>query len=392
MSWLVVPFALLALVGHAALWIGLFNRLHATALPCRAINLLEKPILVIVPAIPVMYVLRYVTHSGVSFLSGIAFEAGGLALAYAMLCTAIAIGFVPLWLWRQLTQRQPAALLSNDTTTIDIAQRLGHRPLGSLSMRLIARVPGNQILRLDVNEKHIVLPRLSGALDVLSIAHLSDLHFTGQLTRDYFDLIIDLTNELNADMIAVTGDIIDKPHCLDWIPKTLGRLRSRHGVYFVLGNHDKRLCDVPELRRVLTDAGLIDLGGRWLELNVRGEPIVLAGNELPWFFPAADMQHCPPRGDDGRPLRILLSHTPDQIDWAREFDFDLMLAGHTHGGQVRFPWIGPVVSPSYFGVKYAGGLFHEPPTLMHVTRGLSGLHPLRINCPPELTKLVLHNE
>ncbi len=386
---LVILLALLALFGHAALWVGLFNRLHATALPCHTINLLEKVIIVIIPAVPSIYIWRYVTSGGIASVSSLASPAGGLALAYAALCVIVAIAFAPKWLWRQLTLRQPAALLSNDTATIDVVQRLGHRPLGKLSTRLLARVPGNQILRLDVTEKHIALPRLSSTLDGLSIAHLSDLHFTGKLTRDYFDLIVDLTNDLDADLVAVTGDIIDKAHCLNWIPKTLGRLRSRHGVYFVLGNHDKRLCDVPELRRLLTDAGLIDLGGRWLEVNVLGEPIVLAGNELPWFAPAADMQQCPPRAGDGRPLRILLSHTPDQIEWARRFGFDLMLAGHTHGGQIRFPWIGAVVSPSYYGTKYTGGLFHEPPTLMHVSRGIAGLHPLRINCPPELTKLVL---
>ena len=66
-----------------------------------------------------------------------------------------------------------------------------------------------------------------------------------------------------------------------------------------------------------------------------------------------------------------------------------MLAGHTHGGQIRLPIIGPIVAPSHFGVKYASGVFYESPTLVHVSRGVSGLDPIRINCPPEVTKITL---
>jgi predicted MPP superfamily phosphohydrolase len=66
-----------------------------------------------------------------------------------------------------------------------------------------------------------------------------------------------------------------------------------------------------------------------------------------------------------------------------------MLAGHTHGGQICFPLIGPILAPSHYGVRYAAGTFDLPPTLMHVSRGVSGLQPLRFNCPPELAKLVL---
>ena len=71
-------------------------------------------------------------------------------------------------------------------------------------------------------------------------------------------------------------------------------------------------------------------------------------------------------------------------------DVDLMLAGHLHGGQIRLPWIGPILSPSRQGVRYASGVFQSPPTTLHVSRGLSGELPIRLNCPPEVTELVLH--
>jgi predicted MPP superfamily phosphohydrolase len=84
-----------------------------------------------------------------------------------------------------------------------------------------------------------------------------------------------------------------------------------------------------------------------------------------------------------------LSHSPDQIHWAREHRFDLMLAGHTHGGQIRIPGLGTVIAPSKYGAKYASGAFYVPPTVLHVSRGVAGLTPVRWNCPPEIAKLVL---
>jgi len=88
-------------------------------------------------------------------------------------------------------------------------------------------------------------------------------------------------------------------------------------------------------------------------------------------------------------FRILLSHTPDNLPWARKHAIDLMLSGHNHGGQVVLPVVGPVYSPSIHGVEYAGGVYDEPPTLLYVSRGISGRHPVRWRCRPELTKLVL---
>lgn len=383
--YLLVP---LTCLGHLALWIGIFNRLHATALSCRWINALEKLIFLTILLLP----LPIVWH-GIETGTWIALPPSAtvewIVLVYLVPCWAMALGVVPVWLGQHIFRRDPAALLSNDTTTYDVAEQLGRRPLEGFSTRLLDRVPGNQILRLDVHEKTIALDRLSKNLDGLTIAHLSDLHYTGKLTRDYYEYLIDRTNELDADVVTITGDIVDKTQYIDWIAPTIGRLKSRFGVFSILGNHDKRVRDEGELRRVLGECGLVDLGGRWIETELRGETVVMAGNEMPWFTPAPDMQHAPPHDKTSAPLRILLSHSPDQFAWARSFDFDLMLAGHTHGGQIRLPLVGPIVSPSYHGVQYASGTFHKEPTLMHVTRGISGLHPIRINCPPELTKLVL---
>ena len=220
----------------------------------------------------------------------------------------------------------------------------------------------------------------------MRIAQVTDLHMTGQLTRPFFDVAVDCTNQWQPDVVMITGDLVDDPACIAWLPDTLGRLQSRFGVYAILGNHDQRLDDVPRLRRALTESGIEDLGGRCQIRMIREIPVLLAGNECPWFPPAPPMK---PDASQPRPFSILLSHSPDQFPWARRHGFDLMLAGHTHGGQIRFPIIGPIICPSRYGVWYASGLFERPPTLMHVSRGLSGVHPLRFHCPPELTLLEL---
>jgi predicted MPP superfamily phosphohydrolase len=249
---------------------------------------------------------------------------------------------------------------------------------------MLAALPGNEIFSLAVQTKQVRLPRLPENLSGLRIAHLSDLHMTGRFTRPFFEEVVRHSNELQPDLITLTGDICEKEKCLEWIVPVLGKLKARHGKFFVLGNHETRLADVAPLRMLLAEAGFIDLAGRWLEHSIGDARVLLAGTELPWFGAAPDMSAAP-----AEPLRILLSHSPDQLPWAKREKFDLMLAGHNHGGQIRLPLIGPLITPSRFGSRYAGGLYHEPPTLLHVTRGIAGLHPLRFNCPPELALLVL---
>ena len=112
--------------------------------------------------------------------------------------------------------------------------------------------------------------------------------------------------------------------------------------------------------------------------------LFLAGNERPWFRALPELP-----SSDPDTFRLLLSHSPDQFPWAKRHGFHLMLAGHTHGGQIRFPWIGPIVTASRFGVRYASGFYFEPPTVLHVSRGISGVQTIRLNCPPELAKLVM---
>jgi hypothetical protein len=381
---------LLALLGHAVLWVALINRLHSTAIPLAVITGLTLLLAVWAALIPLGFACG-MAAGDVAVLGGSSWlRVSWPGAMYVAACWLAGVAIVCDWLRRHVMSRPPAVLRWRRSTRRHLAGPSGKAGSGvEHEHHFLTRLPGNQSLLLDVVEMGLEIARLPPALDGLRITHLSDLHFTGAVGKTYFQEVVRLSNEFTPDLTVVTGDLIDNNDCIDWMPDTLGRLRARYGVYFVLGNHDL-WNDANRLRRTLVECGLIYLGGRWLDVELRGERVILAGNELPWGGPAADLQSLPPRSADGRPLVFVLSHSPDQLSWARALDVDLMLAGHTHGGQVRFPWIGPILSPSRVGVKYASGTFHSPPTLMHVSRGLSGNIPLRMNCAPELGLLVLH--
>ncbi len=373
----------LALAGHVFLWAGVVNRLHAIALPRWASDAILVLSAVAGATIPVAYLVACVqgrlrlldpSSRGPEF---------SVAMVYAAICLVALTATAVRWFGRHIRHRAP-----------DVLRRHGSRIVALKPAteddehHFLARMPGNEVLQLDVTDRGVELPRMPAGLEGLTIIHLSDLHFTGRVGKGYFQEVVRLSNEAEPDLVAITGDLVDFDECIDWMPGTLGRLSARYGVYFILGNHDLEV-DTARLRSVLTGCGLFDLGGRWVEISLRGERVVLAGNELPWIAPAADLRNAPPPRPDG-PLRILLAHTPDQLGWARAHDVDLMFAGHTHGGQIRIPVLGPLLSPSLKGVTYASGLFYAPPTVMQVSRGVSGLFPLRVNCAPEMIRTVLH--
>lgn len=380
---------LLALLGHTSLWVAGINRVHGLDLPYNVAKRTSRAMMLLTGLIGLALTAWF-------FLSGavIRDESGRLdggipapLAAYFVACWIAAAVTTAVWLVRKLRERPPRIerYHRRQRVALSAPAKGGHEHNGH---HFLLRLPRNESLDLDLAERALEIAGLPEELEGLSVVHLSDLHFTGHVDKAWFEEVVRRCNQFEPDLVAVTGDLLDDSDLTEWIPDTLGRLESRLGACFVLGNHDTKI-DFGRLRRALTDCGLIDLGGRWTEVRAGDRPIVLAGNERPWFSPAADLSAAPARAAGG-PLRIALSHSPDQLPWARAHEVDLLLAGHTHGGQIRLPLFGPILTPSLTGVKYACGVFHMPPTVMHVSRGVSGEHPIRWNCPPEITRLVLH--
>ncbi len=377
-----------AILGHAFVWVTLINRFHSTGLR----RWLTKAVSLVVYAGFWWALVSELWNCGLRLRQNADIWPSASATAldmYFAACIVPGVGIALHWLWRKRTDRPPRRVLRNRVQVVDVARHLGHSLTHGLRGKMFGLVPGNQVTVLQIHDLELALARLPRQLAGFSIAHLSDLHMTGQVDKAYFEELTARTNALAAELIVISGDLFDHAACLEWIPDTLGELRAPHGVYFVLGNHDLRLGDVTPVRRLLTAAGLIDLGGRDCQLDIDGARLLLAGTEMPWIEPAPDLTGWPSRDAAPDQLRLLVAHAPDQIAWARRRDFDLMLAGHTHGGQVRFPLIGPIVAPSRYGVRFASGTFDLPPTVMHVSRGSSGKFMLRLNCPCELSKITL---
>ena len=382
---------ILAAIGHLGIWVVAFNQIQATAWPRFLRKGSEKLIVLIVLGLPIWILIRLFSGTA-SFNEPLDFYKNSLLVfGYALFCWASFAMVVIFWISRRFKYSNTAALLTHTVERVDVAAKLGLRPLQGRLMRFLNAIPGNTIFEISLEEKTIHLPKLPAELDELSITHLTDFHFTGATTPPFFEYIVDRANRFGSDLILITGDILDEPQCADWIDEILSQLSAPLGVYFVLGNHDLRVQPVSEIRQRLRSAGLVGLNGRWHTVMHRGQPIHLCGNELPWFSEAKSLSKHPETQPESG-IRILLSHSPDQFYWARKYQIDLVFAGHTHGGQVRLPIYGSIVAASKYGNAFSAGVFQENGIVMQVSRGLSSTQPLRLNCPPELTKVILRRE
>lgn len=383
---------LIAGIGHLAIWTRLHCMIHSLPYKQWLIDLGEYTcylMSVLIPTIFLYWWMQQPLNPQVSANETVQYSTiYYIWLGYGAISVVAFFLASLLWLLYQRDAQIASAYFNERLLASFDFSDLAPQLLTSTSTQVASLIPGNEILRLEVDRKEIFLPRLPDELDGFTITHLSDLHLKGHMAEDFYRKVVNQANDLQSEMIVIAGDIFDRTKCFAWT-RTIAELSADCGVYFILGNHEVRTHDTDSCRKTLVDEGFIDLGARHMSLLIRGYPVVLAGNELPWHIPAADMSTLDESQYEQRPLKILLSHTPDQIGWARSRDFDLMLAGHNHGGQIRLPGIGAIVSPSWYGTRYAGGIYYFDPTLMHVSRGISGTSPLRWNCPPEITQLVL---
>ncbi len=287
---------------------------------------------------------------------------------------------------RYHTTRPPANVEVRSAQVVDIAARVGREALiGEGRATGLARLPGNEQFTLDIVERQVWLERLPQVWDGLTLIHFSDLHFRGSVTQRYFEEVFREAQRLEGDIVCFTGDLMDHPRCVEWIAPTFGSLAAPLGCYFVLGNHDWYLtATTAAMRAQVTAAGWTELAGQTHHLERGGESLILAGTERPWMGVAPVFDAHPPDVP-----RIVLSHGPDQVMWGSQTQVDLMLAGHTHGGQIRLPVLGPVYSPSRYSCRFASGDFRIGPTTLIVSRGVSGREPLRYNCRPELSRITL---
>ena len=373
-AWQAIVLISVGLVGHVILWTALVNRIHGLGISRRIVDSLTLACGFALLVIPIAILWNARGPSG--------WQLGNVSIVYLTLGAILAVYSALVRWWLNREDRNQCLLRDNRTQVLDLRATHGAKLLASGVVRALGSLPGNEVLLVHVHDKQLLVPNLPKELNGLRIAHLSDLHMSGRLAAEYYEVVVASVNAWQPDLVAITGDIVEQAEWIERAGEILGRLRAASGVYFVLGNHDRK-TDHDQIRRELVAVGQIDVGGRSVELTLRGAQVLIAGNELPWFPMHQEISR------DSAGLRLLLAHGPDQFAWAQKRGFHLMLAGHNHGGQVCFPLIGAIVAPSVSGTRYAGGLFQQGDTLLHVSRGTGSLSPLRWNCPPEIALLTL---
>ena len=248
----------------------------------------------------------------------------------------------------------------------------------------------------------LTLPRLAPSFDGYRIVQISDLHMDGWMTPERFGRMVDLVNEQEPDVVAITGDFVSgSARHISGLPGPLGRLQAPDGVVAVLGNHDY-LNDAGGVREALSSAGVVDVSNAVCTLWREGAALHLCGVDCV-MYGYDNLDEVLEALEEAEPgCAVLLAHEPDFADKSAAIGrFDLQLSGHSHGGQVRLPFLGsPLFVPPFslypdvppLARKYTSGLYKVRNMHQYTNRGLGVMClRLRLLCRPEITVLTVRS-
>lgn len=269
---------------------------------------------------------------------------------------------------------------------------------------------------MRLNQINIKLNNTFSKLDGIRILHISDLHLAGRNKRieHYFQTL----QKIKSDFILITGDLIDNNNGIEWCVEYLKKLSPQFGTWVCLGNHDKfdsnishsfffHLMNMPKennselLRRRLKENDIQILINEKKTININSVPLTIIGVDAPFgldryknknrFFEEIRSLKGLFSNISPQEYVILLNHVPDLLKELGRIKVNLALSGHTHGGQIRLPFIGPLVAFSSFQRAYNKGLYNYNGYYLHVSGGLGVIKtmPIRLFCPPEATILTL---
>jgi len=251
---------------------------------------------------------------------------------------------------------------------------------------------------LDLTPITLAVTHLPPGMDGLRIAHVTDTHF--RAPGPLLDKTVDLLTNGRPDLIAVTGDLINYPAGPEVGAAFLRRVVPLAPTFVVLGNHEhKRSLRLTPVAEVYADAGAIVLMNDAVRWEHEGSAIWIAGVDDP-FEIRHDLERAFAPVPPGAPT-ILLAHSPAPARAFAAAGASVILCGHTHGGQVRLPFIGPIRLHNRMERRFCSGVFGaeeigagpwDPDPSMVVSRGVGALRlPIRIFCPPEIPLITLRS-
>lgn len=242
--------------------------------------------------------------------------------------------------------------------------------------------------QLRVTQVSVAFPNLPPAFEGLRIAQLTDVHHGPTVSLEFVQRAVDMANGLEPDLVALTGDYVYRgteyiPPCI----RLLGRLQAPLGVFAVLGNHD-HWHGASLTREWMARVGIVDLSNSAVPIR--------CGDDWLWLAGVGDLWEDTQRLDyaladaPADASVLLLSHNPDYAHLLTDRRVGLMLSGHTHGGQVNLPLIGPPILPLRYGRKYAVGLVRDDWKQVFISRGVGTIIPaIRFRCRPEVALITL---
>ena len=344
--------------------------------------------MVLMAIVPPFVILgaRYLSRSTIQALSSVLYTWFGVAF---LLTVAFFAADLARWIVRAFS------FLMSDATPEDPARRqLVARGVagaaGATAAVLGAVSVRSALADVEVKEVGVKLERLPPALSGLTIVQLTDMHIGPTIGRNFLEHVVERTNQAKPDAIVITGDLVDgSVASLRSHVEPLAKLRARHGVFFVTGNHEY-YSGVEEWFAELERLGVRPLRNERVSIGDRTASIDLAGVD-----DASARGMGPGHGPDyaralggAAPDRelIFIAHQPSQIVHAARAGVGLQLSGHTHGGQI---W--PFGALVRLNQPYVAGLHrHDDRTQIYVSRGTGYWGPpMRLFCPAEITKVVL---
>jgi predicted MPP superfamily phosphohydrolase len=260
-------------------------------------------------------------------------------------------------------------------------------PLRSLAFNLAqaARSALAEPYMLTIEHRLIWLSRLPAALDGLRVVHLSDVHHSAFTSREQVARAVETANRLKPDIIALTGDYISHDRTFAApCAEMLGRLRARYGVYAVLGNHD-HWTDAALITDLFQAEGITMLVNQGMRFEQKQAAFWLAGVD-DTMVGLEDISLALAGSSDDE-MKLLLAHNPIILRRAARAGVDLVLSGHTHGGQVA---LRSERGSRARRRRQLQGLGRHGDTQIYVTRGVGTvILPIRYGCPPEVSLLEL---